>query len=302
MRNRWPTEVTTGTHGWFDRFGISLNRSIHPAIFSEGTDSPPFDAHLASIEINQVPLDQQAFHEIILDTLEGNRSIGYLLRGELQADRPTIIYHHGIGEVPFHSSFYRLLQPNQLAFDANLIAVRAPFHRTVHGVGRGTASVSNVLSMLAASVELIEALQTAIRSSIDQPVIVAGISLGGVVSSLHHIQYGSADRYVPILAGLALDDVFFNSALQPLVAELTDVQRRSVQHRLNFVDAFAETNPAGVHPILARDDRIVRYPVQADSFNGRPIVTIDGSHLSASISSRLLREHLSNVVTLTQYT
>jgi len=44
------------------------------------------------------------------------------------------------------------------------------------------------------------------------PVTVSGISLGGWATNLHAACYGSAHRYLSLLAGAALDDLFLESS------------------------------------------------------------------------------------------
>lgn len=283
-------------HGLFDLAGVQFGSLLAPRFFRDGIESPPFDVHLDGVALSLPDHLDTGPHQVTAKTLVGTLDAGVHVATGFRADRPTILFHHGIGEIGPHSRFRRLLRPGTTAIDANLLTVRAPFHASYHDFSQGVATLTNLLAMQAVSVTLFEELRQRITRRHDTSVIMSGISLGGFIANLHHINFGTADRYVPLLAGLAEDDVFLESSYQCGVADRALSSPRHLENRLNFVDAFAETDPSGVHPVLARHDRIVRYPVQRSSYNGRPIETIEGGHLTGSVARREFRQHLNRFV------
>lgn len=282
----------TRFHGTIDSLGIRIGSLVLPPIFRDGVESVPFEDHLDGVALSLPRLTGEASHAVTADTLEGPLDAGVRLATEVRASRPTVIYHHGIGELPFDTSFRRIFRPRRRAVDANLVVVRAPFHEARRSFVAGSATLSGIIAMQAVSVALTEALCERFGRELGTPVIVAGTSLGGFVTNLHHIHHGGAHRYVPLLAGLAEDDVFLGSVYRHGVAKRARANPERIEALLNFEGAFAATDPAGVHPLLARHDRIVRYPVQAASYNGRPIATIETGHLTAAVAAGALREHV----------
>ena len=92
------------------------------------------------------------------------------------------------------------------------------------------------------------------------------------------------------------------SGLDPKVLHSKGVSPRAkeddseVRQVLNFVDAFAETDPETVHPLLARFDRIVRYNVQRASYGDHPVATINRGHVTGALASTTLRQHVQSCV------
>jgi hypothetical protein len=84
---------------------------------------------------------------------------------------------------------------------AHLVAVRAPYHRTWLDLVPGLATLRNFLAMCAVSVSLIEKLRCLFAARGARGCVVAGTSLGGFLSLIHHLTYGTADSYVPLLGG-----------------------------------------------------------------------------------------------------
>jgi hypothetical protein len=87
---------------------------------------------------------------------------------------------------------------------ANLIMLRAPFHRASSDYMARVVGLSSFVAMLAVPVVLVEQLINSLKQKAVHRVLVTGISLGGWVTNLHRTYFNSADRYVPLLAGAAL--------------------------------------------------------------------------------------------------
>lgn len=283
-------------HGLLDVVGVQFGSLFTPKFFRDGIESPPFDAHLDGVTLSSPGDLDSGPHRVTAETLVGPLSAGVHVATEIRADRPTILFHHGIGEIEARTRFRRLLQPGTAEIDANLLAIRAPFHASYSEFSRGVASLTNLLAMQAVSVNLLETIQRQTRAALGGPILISGISLGGFIANLHHIHFGTADRYVPILAGLAEDDVFLRSPYRQSTAEDALSNPAYLEDRLNFEAAFAETDPAGVHPLLGRYDRIVRYETQYSSYNGRPVSTVDCGHVTGSIESQRIRDHIKRFV------
>lgn len=292
-----PVPFLEQHHQFIDSIGVQMGSMLTPKLFRAGIQTPPFDEHLDAVNPRMSSLAlSPGTRSIEFDTRNDTVQAGYQVATPIVSDRPTVLFHHGIGEDPYDASFRRIFQPEQSEIDANLIAVEAPFHRSFESFTRGTESLGNVLTMQAVSVSLLEALRERIHNQVGTPVLVSGISLGGFVTNLHHIHCGTADRYLPLLAGLAEEDVFLNSSYRRGVSKLALNQEEFVTDRLNFESEFAETDPSGVHPMLAQYDTVVRYPIQVSSYNGRPIETIEGGHLTGSVATSRIRDHIDRFV------
>lgn len=291
-----PHTVGPSPGGWIDRIAASLATWGLPPLFRNGVESPPLTTHLEDTTIDLPSLDDDEYHAIQAATATGPVAAGVRTATELSPERPTIIFLHGFGELPFDTTFDRLLRPHASPFEANLVAVQAPYHQTPSSLAAGTASLERMLRMQAVATLLIEALRRRCHNQLGTEVVVAGTSLGGFITNLHHVHFTSADRYVPMLAGLAQDDVFLHAAYRQGVAASALRQADTIERHLNFETAFKQSPPQHVHPLLAREDRIVRFERQMASYGGRPINTIAGGHLGAATAIGALRDHLHRVL------
>lgn len=288
--------VLTPVHGLLDQFFVNIGSTFAPTAFRDGIETPPIDAHIEATSIELPHLGPDSTYAIPVAGLVEVPPAQLRVGSQIRDGRPTVIYHHGIGEHPFDASFDRILRPDEPALDANLIAIGAPFHGSLERYHQGLASLGRTVALQAASVALIEAVRDQLEQRLGGPTVVTGTSLGGFVTNLHHIHFGTADRYVPMLAGLAEDDVFLDSPFRLGVDRSARAAGDYLADRLNFSGAFADCDPEGVHPLLARQDRIVRYDVQAASYNGRPIATLDSGHLTGTTMATRLRCHLKQFV------
>lgn len=286
--------------GLVDRLMIGLGGQFGSPVFRDGVTSAALEDHLRSTSVDLGPLSDTGSVPVTVDALTSLPPASVTVASEVKPRRPTVIYHHGLGEIRSRTSFERIVRPARPTLDANLIAVRAPFHDSIGSFLEGLATLERVIAMQAASVSVIEAACQQLHERRSGPIVVAGTSLGGFVTNLHHIHHGTADRYVPMLAGVAEHDVFLNSPLSHQVHEAARDRPEYLADRLDFSSAFAETDPGGVHPILAEHDRIVRYEVQYEAYAGRPIQTIDAGHLVGATMARRLHRHLEKVVDQTR--
>jgi hypothetical protein len=176
---------------------------------------------------------------------------------------------------------------------ANLIILRAPFHNQATGdYAVKLGDLANFVAMLAVSVTLVQRLVTRLKQQSDQPVLVTGISLGGWVTNLHRTYFNSADRYLPLLAGAALAELFLTSAYHHLTGRLARENPDKLRQILNFEDAFRQVKEENVYPLLARYDQYIQYDRQKGCYGQQPIQVLEKGHITAAMASDKLRKHL----------
>ena len=157
---------------------------------------------------------------------------------------------------------------------------------------QGIRAFANFIAMLAVSVHLIEQLVQYNKKHSTGQILVAGTSLGGFITNLHHIHYNSADFYTPLLAGTAMDDAFLHSVYSRAVAKHAKENSAAISSVLNFEEEFKAADNSNVFPLLARFDEIIRYELQKASYGNRPVVTINKGHTTGALSYEHLRQHI----------
>ena len=266
--------------------------------FSSSVDSPSFAEHLAAVELDLPLIQGEGYYEIPAISLAGPLDPAFQIAQWRGSEFPILIYHHGTNERPFDygaaskNTFKNIFLAKKDSIPANLIALRAPYHRSLKDYCKEMTHLSNFMAMLAVSTVLVDSLVRLAHERLISPIVVAGISLGGWVTNLHRAYYGSADIYAPILAGAALEDVFLGSAYRALTGETALQNPEALRQALNFELQFLQAPETNVYPLLARHDQIIRLERQRLSYAKQPVTIINKGHLTAALASERLREHV----------
>lgn len=154
------------------------------------------------------------------------------------------------------------------------------------------SKLSNFTAMLSGSVKVAEELVKYLKSNGSGRVMITGISLGGWVTNLHRSFYNSADVYVPIFAGAALEELFSTSYYKKLAGALVMEKPDAVKKALNFEQEFTHITDANIFPLLARYDQIIEYERQKQCYGERYIKVIDKGHITGTLASKDLRNHI----------
>jgi pimeloyl-ACP methyl ester carboxylesterase len=219
-------------------------------------------------------------------------------------DYPSIIYHHGNLERPFNFHWYMkntfrdIFVSSRVPIEANLIAIRAPFHKgSILKYAKRMGHLTSFIAMLSVSAKLIDFLVDYLKSVGKGQVAVTGVSLGGLAANLHRTYFNTADVYIPLCAGASLSDVFMTSAYKK-VAKIVFDHRDIVHEKLDFERDFRGVKSDNVFPLLARYDQLFRYERQREGYDGHPVVVLDKGHWTGALSSKQLRQHIFTYIKL----
>src|SRR6266446_10413522 len=282
---------------WFheavDRLHVALLHRIMPRVFRHGVDSPPLSAHLAAVQLNLPALTATRHYTVTARTLVGELTAGFQVRWGPQPDLPVLIYHHGIAEIPYDKSFRGIFR-GSLPGQAHLVAVRAPFHRTWLDLLPGLGSIQHFLAMCAVAMQLGEAVRQALLARGARGSVVVGTSLGGFLALLHHLMLGTADGYVPLLAGPDLAHVMLGTHYRHFLAPQALAHATALQELLDLRQDFQASDTRRVLPLLARYDQDMLYVHHATCYaaSAVPVVTSPRGHITGALSFAVLRAHV----------
>ncbi len=279
-------------HGLIDNVAVGLGAKFMPKYFREGIESESITENLKNVLIDFPQVTGEGDYELLADTLVGKLGTAFRLAQWIDESHPTVIYHHGASETPFDYGFKRIFPYKKVNIPANLFLVRAPFHRNMKDFQQGISTLANVTAMLAVSVRLIEHLVEFLKRNSGGKIVVAGTSLGGFITNLHHIHYNSADYYAPLLAGLRMDDAYLNSLYSRATAQKAKDNPAGIEKVLNFEQDFCTRESDNVSPLLAIHDQLIRYEQQKASYGNCPVKTIARGHTTGALAYEQLREHI----------
>jgi len=292
-------------HEFADLFSLQMAtlEAGRTRFFERSVESKPFKSHLEAVQLDPLPGPSLGPHEVPAGSLVGRVDPAYLVYRWQGSRFPTIIYHHVSHERPFEmagnskNTFRAVLAVGTREVEANLLVVRAPFHRmAVREYLQRMGRIENFVAMLAVSTALVEQIVRECREGGCGQILVAGISLGGTVANLHRTHFNSADAYVPMLAGTTQGDTFTRSAYRRLLGKAGRRNPEMVQELLNFTHEYLRVRDYNVFPLLARYDQYVPFEWQEECYADLPVRVMERGHITAALSPKLLRRHIVDVL------
>ncbi len=287
-------------HALSDRYSVAMTALLlKERWFNSSVESPGFQQQLDSLTVALPAFEKEGFYEAEAHSAAGKLDPAFHVAKWLGPKHPTIIYHHGNNENPFHygaaskNTFKSVLYARKNKINANLISLRAAFHNDgMKKYMERMARLDNFTAMLSASVKLIEELTAHLKRNGCKKVIVTGLSLGGWVVNLHRSFYNSAHVYIPIFAGAALDELFVSSCYKRLAGDAVRQNPGAIKQALNFTHEFAQIKDNNVFPLMARFDQIIEYDVQKQCYDEKIVTVIDKGHITGALASDKLRAHI----------
>lgn len=286
---------------FLDRYSVTVTAMLlkNKKWFRESVESPDFGEQLKHITMTLPEIKSEGVYEIAATSLVGRTDPAFHVVKWLGPEHPTIIYHHGNNEHSFDygfaskNTFKSIVLARKDLFATNIINLRAPFHNSgmkfyLEKIGE----LSYFTAMLSVSVKLVEMLVQNFKRQGCGKVLVAGISLGGWVTNLHRSYYNSAQVYLPIFAGAALDELFLTSCYKKLAGDLVRENPDRIKNILNFETAFKRVKTENVFPLLARFDQIIEFNRQKQCYSQESISVIDKGHITGTLASTQLRNHI----------
>ena len=279
-------------HGFLDVVSITMGSLVMPKFFREGLATPPIDEHISAVDVTIPDMNDGGEWELEVDSVVGQVDVGLRMVKTEPSPGPVIIYHHGASETPADFGFNKILVSASDELKADLVFVRAPFHRSMRDFRAGTATLANWMAMIAVSVRVIESVIDHLTGLGWGPVTVSGTSLGGFVSNLHKSHFATAGAYVPIMAGTRMDAVILDSPYRRALPRLSESEEEQVREALDFSEGFASAGGEDVYPLLALHDEIVKYDLQRDSYVGCPVSSFAKGHTTGALAFTTLRRHI----------
>lgn len=182
------------------------------------------------------------------------RATNVLPHNEFDSHKPTIIWHHGAGNIRYEWQMGYFL--DQEMFDKfNILSIKAAHHNDRKDYLENCMdSFLHWQMTFAGSVLAEEEVVKYCRQQSKQPVIITGTSMGGIVASWHWLLFNTADYYFPIVAQPNVGEIFFGEGY------VDAVDRREVRlSNEGYLKSFSSTpgDDEKITPILGRYDQLV---------------------------------------------
>ncbi len=280
-----------------------FNRRMPESLEDELINAPPLEQVLAETQVNRTKtvlpnLTAPGITPVYLDTALGEIKLKTRVRLHANPDAPVIIYHHGLAEVPFDSTWQRLF-PRDMPFAAHMVAVQAPFHdNPISCINTGFSSLHHIYQMFAGSMRMMELMQTEFEQNGAPYTVISGLSWGGITSFLYEGLFQRARAVIPMFSSPNLAQVMAD------VADMFDrplpVPREELDRVLDFTPYFDRCDKERFFPVLGEHDMFFRkdahHPLLTDD-----TVMMTSAHVGATAINRVrLQEHIRTVLAWAQ--
>lgn len=234
-------------------------------------------------------------HTIRLATRMGDIDCRIMVRPAADVNAPLMLYHHGLAEFPYTSTWRRLL-PNDTPFPAHTVAVQAPFHSKLPDPLRiGFASTENLYQMFAGSMRLMQYVQEQFAQQGAAFTVAGGVSWGGITSLLYEALFGSTQAIIPLFASPKLSQVIWDAA-QMFGRELP-VSRNDLDALLDFTPLYQRIDQQRIFPVMGEHDLFFRLENHAAIYEEDSLLTLPVTHVGAMwFGNGKVRQHVLNTL------
>ena len=279
---------------WVDRAGIAIGALTTKKYryFSDNIDSPRVSEIMESLDMQLPEITGEGYYPFRINWEEKKLEGAFFVEQWFSDNHPVILYHHGAAEGSYDFSFKRILASRKQEIRGNLIAIQAPFNRSNKEFLESIRDIANYTSMLAASVMIMDGLIEKLRHRGCPKILVTGLSLGGFVTNLHFAYRNTADEYRPIFAGGKMSDAFLYSAYSRITAPYAKDHPKELEETLDFEKDMKRKDQHKLYPMLGKQDQIVRFQVQKNSYPSAEIRVVPYGHATGSLRFGMLREYI----------
>ena len=230
-------------------------------------------------------------HKIRLATRMGEIECRVMVRPAAEASAPLLLYHHGLAELPYTSSWRRLL-PKGSPLAAHTVAVQAPYHSNLSDPVRiGFSSTEHLYQMLAGSIRIMQHVQDQFARQGSSFTVASGISWGGITSLLYEGLLGTTRATIPLFASPRLSQAIWDAA--QMFGRDLPVSRDELDALLDFTPIYERIDKRQVFPILGEHDLFFRLEKHAPIYDAESLVTLPLTHVGAIwLSNGTMRQHV----------
>ena len=261
-------------------------------------DAPDFSEVLAATAVNSQKTDPYSLtapgeHPIWIDTTLGEELCHIKVRPAIDPHAPLLLYHHGLNEQPYDRSWKRIMR-RPLAVHS--VCIQAPFHENwLRPIGIGMSTLQHTYQMLAASLRILELVQSQFETEGAAYTVMAGVSWGGITSMVYAGMFQQVRAVVPMFSSPDISQVMWDTAAsfhRPI-----PLSREQMREVLDFTPVAQPNGKTQVFPLLGEYDRFFRLPYHQEKFAQRPLAIVPAGHITGLYMHNYLYNHLKYVFT-----
>lgn len=220
-----------------------------------------------------------------------------LFRNGFDSTRPTFLYHHGLGDPVPGLQLRTVIDPNKHN-KYNLILIKAANHNRTKTLSlECTSSFGRLASTFCASIIAVNEVVNYHKSQSRKPIILTGISIGGMVISHHHFLHTTADYYFPIISYPNIGEILMDPVYKNIVANQQKLRNnKSIKKCFEIPKELKNKPKSKIYPVIGRYDNLVNYQKSKKFWRGYKVKTIPTGHYSVFTAGEDIRDYIKNTI------
>lgn len=277
----------------------SMNRRVPESLEQSYGKSPTLESVLANTHVNRqktavYQITAPGEHTVWLSTPLGEIRCRVKVKLALDPTAPLLIFHHGLNEMPYTSSWSRIF-PAQENLPFHTVVLQAPFHDNwMDPLQKGFATVASIYQIFAGSLRIMELIQNQFERQGAAYTALAGVSWGGITSLLYEGMFQRTRAVAPLLSSPNLAQTM--RSIADLFNRGTNIPQETMAEMLDFTPYYTQCNPQTVFPLLGKNDMFFRFEQHAPLYGAKHLTTVPGGHITSMWQTVPLREHILQVM------
>lgn len=215
------------------------------------------------------------------------------LFNEYELNKPTLIFHHGLGSR--NQLHLKIFLNEDIVKRFNIFSIRASNHESTAALLKNCINnFTNLATTTCASVLATDEVVDFHKNNSSRPVFMVGLSLGGVVTCMHYYFFNAADMYFPILAYPNVGEIVIHKSHKGFIYNFDKISKNRT-----FFDSFNipkelkdRASRRKILPVLGKKDELINYDDASKFWKGYKLKTFDVGHYTIALKVNEIRKHV----------
>ncbi|MFZ5425170.1 MAG: YqiA/YcfP family alpha/beta fold hydrolase [Patescibacteria group bacterium] len=251
---------------------------------------PPFQEIIKGITLNvektksfwQIPYKYKD-HE--------GTTIAHLMNGWNPA-KPSLIFHHGLSSTN-HLHHLRVLADKNFYDLFNIFSIQAAHHENVIDVLENAVNTFTNLAVISAtSVRTMQEIVQFHRKESDNRVVIAGFSMGGILTSWHYFHYNTADLYFPIISYPNFGEITLDKNHAKHIKNYKEMIKNESYFKCFEVpeELIHKRSKSNIWPVIGTEDELINYEKASEFWRGYHVTEFFSGHVSVVFKRNQIKE------------
>jgi len=253
---------------------------------------PTFQEILNNISYSVLKLPNQPW-EISYSYKNSQGITKVRLHNKFKKNRPSLVFHHGLGAISRPKLQLRLIADTKIKTKFNVFSILASNHESSQKVIKSCVNnFVNLASTTCASVLAVNEIVNFHKNNANTKIAITGLSLGGVVSSLHYFYFNTANYYFPIVSYPNLGSALTKTkGYKHVVNNYKSISKnKSIINSFSIPKEFLSRPKNKIYPTLGKFDEIFNYEDTQKFWKGYETITFDTGHFSIFSKGKEVRK------------